>query len=108
MTERIICEVDEKGRARVVYPPDSEHRIICGSDDTYATQAEVQAVADDLCSAVDGIEARLEALENAQRTAPPDLPLDEICVLMWPLSFSNGTFFAARKVVGDWLRTQRK
>jgi hypothetical protein len=105
--ERIICEVNDEGAVSVLYPTNSERRI-CAADDTYATQAEVQAVADDLCSYMDGIEARLEALENAQRTAPPDLPLDEICVLMWPLSFSNGTFFAARKTVGDWLRTQRK
>jgi hypothetical protein len=98
--------VDGDGNGRVVYPRDSERRI-CAADDTYATQAEVQAVADDLCGAVDAIEARLEALENAQRTAPPAplaVPWGALMYAMFPpIPHSAGPMAESVNAVRAWI-----
>ena len=96
--QRVICEVDGNGNGRVVYPRNSGFRI-CAAGDTCATQVEVRALADDLCGAVDRIEARLSALEVGEV-----LPAD---VLEFLRDVAHGTC-ASADFVRAWSQTSKQ
>lgn len=107
--ERIICEVNDNGSVRVLYPPDSTRKI-CASDEHYATQDEVQSVANDLCAAQDAQEERISDLvqrvrnlERGKVAQPEAVPWEALRkVLYYSTPAHNIAHKGALSEVGMW------